>query len=299
MEYQNKQSLMPSKSFLKRGAFATLALVLILTVQTTWFKNLFNKKSTPETEKAEDVTVRDLVGKDTNKNGIADWEEKLWGLDPAVLYTGGISNRQIIEDKKRALSINGDGGSSDNETDALAKQLFTITNALQNNAGADSLQSIGAQLGDTIELKQVSNKYSIKDVTTVKTTDKSLRLYYKVMSDITTKYSNNASEIEAIVSALETGDTSSFATLEDTAKTYKSLSVQLQKVSTPIGLVEYHLALMNGLNGMGESFKYLTQLEDNSVKGLVGIALYKDYSLKTEKAVSDLRDYLQQYGIIQ
>src|SRR5690348_17285703 len=98
-----KEEFRPSKQFLIRGGIATGIVALILIVQTDWFRALFNKPPLPPT--TSDKTVGEFIAKDSNGNGIADWEEKLWGLDPTALYTNGVPNKQIIEEKKHALGV--------------------------------------------------------------------------------------------------------------------------------------------------------------------------------------------------
>lgn len=294
----NNKSLLPSKHFLIRGGIATVVLMLILIVQTDWFRALFNKKPLPPIE--TNPTVGALVGKDTNGNGIPDWEEKLWGLDPAVLYTNGVSNKQIIEEKKKALGVS-TGTETENETDLLAKQLFSITTAVgqSDERSPEALKAIGADLGNGVDLKQVTNHYTVQDVRSVKTSTASLTTYYNTMTKIVASYTTETAGIEVVIASLETGDTSALPTIKDTGALYMSFSKQLQKVPVPVGIVEYHLTLMNGFYGIGQSFSYLQQMEDNGLYGVVGIALYKEYALRVESALLDLRDYFVQYGILQ
>ena len=298
--HDNTPSVLPSKRFLIRGGIATGVLILILLVQTTWFRALFNKKPLPPVTKNDTTTVGSLVGKDTNSNGIADWEEKLWGLDPTVLYTNGVTNKQIIEEKKKALGVT-DSTGPENETDLLAKQLFTITTAVgQSEQGsAESLKAIGAQLGNDIDLTQISNHFTYTNIRTVTTSTVSLTTYYKALSKIIAAYDDESTGIQIVISALETGDTSRLPELKNTGAMYMTLAKQLQKTPAPIAVAEQHLALMNGFYGIGQSFSYLLQMDDNGVYGIVGIGIYKEYALKVDRAFSDLRDYFTQYGILQ
>jgi hypothetical protein len=297
--HDNHPNYLPSKTFLKRGGIATGLLLVILVVQTAWFRALFNKKPLPPI--ASTTTVGTLVGSDSNGNGIFDWEEKLWGLDPTVSYTNGVSNKVIIEQKKQALGITDADNGPENETDLLAKQLFSITTAVgqSDQATSDALNAIGAELGNGIDLKQVTNKYTRANITTVKTTTASLKAYYNAMTTIVSTYKTESAGIEVVITALETGDTSKIPELQATQRLYMNFSKQLQKVPAPIGVADYHLALMNGFYGMGQSFSYLLQLEENGVYGVVGVSIYKEYALLVDQALDDLRDYFGQYGILQ
>ncbi len=304
MEYQDNKisenNLRPSRKFIIRGSIAILSLIVILSVQSFWFKKLFEKKAeeiiTPTT------TLGQIIGKDTNGNGIADWEEKLWGLDPSVLYTNGVSNKQIIEDKKKSLGVDDATiGANLNETDQISRQLFTITTALgqSDQISTQDLQNIASNLGSSIDIKKINNKYSLSDIKTTKTTTISLNNYYENMSKKIEIYENSSSEIEIIVSALENGDNTGLVDLKKSSENYKKIASELSTITVPIGIANYHLSIVNSLYGISESLPYLQELDQNGISSLIGVALYKGYSDKLDKTLSNLNIYLKNYGIIE
>lgn len=298
MEPQEKPSYKPSKQFIIRGSIAAGTIVLILLFQTNWFFGFFTKREKVGAKPGE--TVGSLVSKDTNGNGIADWEEKLWGLDPAVLYTNGVSNKQIIEERKKALGINETKNAPLNETDLLAQQLFTITSALDTSGQSkDTLSAIGADLGNSVEIKPVTNTYTINSIKTIQTTTDSLRNYYGAVTKVVSGYKSETSSIDILVSSLETGDFSRIDDIKKTAALYLDFSKKLQKIPVPIGIAEYHLSLMNGFAGMAKSFDYLLDIEDNGVNALAGISIYKNYAARVEDALTKLNDYFIEYGILR
>ena len=301
MEYLNNlQKIKPSKRFIIRGGIATGIIAVILMVQTTWFQNLFSKGGRRGVVVDPNITVGELVTKDSNGNGIPDWQERLWGLDPTVATTNGVSNKTIIEERRKSLGGANEQTGPLNETDMLAQQLYGVTTALGQSGviNDDSQASIGASLGKTMDLKEATNHYSIKDISTVKTTTSSLRSYYNTMAGIVTKYGDDSAEINIIVSALETGDYSGLSELPKKAIAYKALSKSLQTIKVPVGVADYHLAIVNGLYGIAESFNYLAEMEDNGINALAGIGIYKTYALRTDQALINMHDYLLRYGII-
>lgn len=292
------ESFRPSKQFLIRGGVALGLLAIILGVQTTWFKSLFNKKTTEEV--ASTVTVGDIVDRDSNQNGIMDWEEQLWGLDPTKALTNGVSNKELISQKKKALGIEEDSNESLNETDILARDLFTLTSALSQSGEANdqALQGVAAKFGSVIDVKSLQNNYSLTNLSTVKTTETSLNQYYRTMGNILARYDENSTSIDALIGALESGDLSQLSSLTDTAVTYKNLAKEMSGIAVPIGVEEYHLAIINSIYGMSQSFAYIIQLENNGVNGLAGVAMYKGFSMKLGTALVDLSDYFTRYGIL-
>jgi hypothetical protein len=292
------ESFRPSKQFIIRGGIAIGLLTVILTVQTTWFKSLFNKKAAeiPVSTK----TVGDIVDKDSNQNGIMDWEEQLWGLDPTKALTNGVSNKELIAQKKKALGIEEESTESLNETDILARDLFALTSALSQSGevNTQALQGIAAKFGSVVDVKSIQNNYSLKNILAIKTTEASLLQYHATMKKILAKYDENSTSIDTLIQALETGDYSDLSSLKETAITYKNLAKEMASVQVPIGIEEYHLAIINSIYGMSQSFSYIIQLEDNGVNGLAGIAMYKGYSTRLGTALVDLSDYFARYGIL-
>jgi hypothetical protein len=289
----------PSKQFLIRGGIAIGIVGFVLIIQTNWVHTLFQgkKKSTP----ASSITLGDITSKDSNGNGIPDWEETLWGLDPTVLYTNGTSNKEIIDGKKKALGVtDATTGTPTNETDAIAQKLFSITTALSQNNTVDdaSLQKIATQLGSSVNVTAVGNRYALKNIRTVGTSPASLTAYYKNFSGIMSKANVNQEDITIIVSAAETGDYSQLPTLTETGATYTALAKQLSSIAVPIGVAQYHLDIINSFAGMATSFTYLQQMPDNGTQALVGLALYKVYNSRGQSAFYNVHDYLIKYGIL-
>jgi hypothetical protein len=287
----------PSKQFLIRGAIAVGIVGVVLVMQTPWVGKLLHRN---DSRVLGDTTIGDIVSQDTNGNGIADWEERLWGLDPTVLYTNGIPNAEIIRQKKVAAGVDTSNSEPQNDTDRLARELFTLTTALSQNDAVDdtTLQNIAGKLGSTINIKQIGNHYSLKQLKTVTTTPESLTAYYRNIVAITKKYNKESADIEVVVEGLETGDFSRLSELTETATLYKQYSKELSSIPVPIGLAGYDLDVINGFYGVASSFTYLQGMEDNSIESLAGVAAYQTYSQRISTGFYNIDTYLTRYGIL-
>jgi len=95
-----KQNYLPSKKFIAGVMVITIFIGVIWGIYgiVKFFKNRANRKA----ETSANLTVSDIIQKDGNTNGIPDWEEYLWGLDP---YKNGDSNKEFINNKKKLLSV--------------------------------------------------------------------------------------------------------------------------------------------------------------------------------------------------
>jgi hypothetical protein len=290
----------PSKQFIIRGALAIGSVAVLLLVQTNWFRALINKDPLQQTP-TNDLTVGDVIDKDSNGNTIPDWEEKLWGLDPTVLYTNGVPNSQLIEDKKRALGVTTAANESTlNETDRLSRELYTLATALGQSGEVDNatLEQIAAAFGSSIDTERVTNQYSVKDIQTIKTTTQSLTTYTKQLTTILERYDKNQADIDVVITALETGDESGLADLDTTKAHYRALARELKAVPVPIGIALYHLSMINGITGIAESFTFIQELSENGIGALIGVATYREYSAMFDTAALEMAQYLTDYGIL-
>jgi hypothetical protein len=139
---------LPSKQFIAR---IIIILIIALFVWGIYqipklFKKNKNINITPMT-----LQVKDVIQQDSNNNGIADWEEGLWGLDPT---TNGPSNKEFIIAKRAVLAkdnasaVDG-GGINSSENDALSREVFALILSLQQSGSLnnDSISAISESVG--------------------------------------------------------------------------------------------------------------------------------------------------------
>ncbi len=301
MESQNNPGISkPSKQFFVRGGIATGILALILIVQTQWFLGLFSKKNTPGVT-VNNTTVGEVVGKDSNGNGIADWEERLWGLDPTVATTNGVSNKTIIEEKRRSLQTQDGQEGELNETDRLARELFGFTSAVgqENAIDKSSLSALAIKLGQESATPETIPVYTIKNITTIQTNRKNLVAYEKNLSSILSSYNTTLPEIDVFITTIQTGDYSALDGFDKTISFYSGLAKKLSKIAVPVGVAQYHLDITNSVAGIGTSFEKMKLLEDNGINALVGLSEYRFHDQKLTAAIERLTAYFTQYGILQ
>lgn len=294
-----EQTFKPSKQFIKRGALAVGILATILIIQTNWFQNIISKKDASGPV-VTPTTVGDLIANDTNGNAIPDWEERLWGLDPTTLYTNGTSNAEIIAAKKKSLGVTDTNTAPLDDTDRIARELFVLTAALGQSDEVDdqTLQAIAGKLAASMEIKQVPNVYSLKDIRTVQTSIPSLTQYRTSIQKVFSNYDATIPEIEVLATALQNEDLSGLPQLKENAALYQKLAKELSVISVPVGLAQDHLSIINSFAGIATSLVYMTELDDNSFAALVGIAVYKKYTTKLDTSVVKVNEYLTKYGIL-
>ena len=291
----------PSKTFLKRGGIAVGIIAIVLLIQTDFIKNIFTKNGAKSRDgiPIAGKTVGEVIGADSNENGIADWEERLWGLDPTVAFTDGVSNKQIIEEKKKNLAANGQTEAT-TETDAVARGIFSLATALSQSSDLtnEDINAAGKELGEAIRFEQAAPTYFLKDIKTIKTTTAALTAYYNQFGTISARYANLA-DFDLVISALETQDFSQMERIRSDAPKYEAFAQELMALSVPVGITEYHLAIVNGIHGTSVAFVQIAELRDDGVKSAQGINLYQQHLMKLQRGLFNLELYFNRYGIIQ
>ena len=293
-----KKIQLPSKRFLQRGGIALGIVIVILIGQTSWFQGFFQKKAKqPSTDTR---TVAEIVDADTNGNSIPDWQERLWGLDPTVLYTNGVSNRELIEQKRRALGISAsiDQNTPLTKTDRLARELFALSQSLGTDTNDETINAIAQSVSGSVEIRRIANKYSLSNIRTVPTTPESLRKYKIDVEIASKKLDANAPGMDIVIDALKNGDYTEIDSLSTSITAYVNQANVFKQIAVPNGLSLYHVDLMNGLAGMAESFIYLKQINTDSMEALSGISLYQNHHRMFLTAIDNTNAYLKKYGIL-
>jgi hypothetical protein len=266
---------LPSKKFIKIFGFTVLGLgaatALVLSLNT-------NKT---EVENPVLVAVNEansIFEVDSDDDGIADWEEALWGTSPYNSDTDGdgqsdfvyIEAQKIAKAESSGISVDED----DNETEALAKQIFATTVAYQEKglSSAQAFQELSQTLGSRLEqTADLPDIYNTQDVTIDNT--KGLRDYYIEIFNLMLPYQDEIGSELAIVSGSQ-NNTQKVAALRDLVTVYQTLESETRSVSVPSAVVQYHVTLLNSYFHLRTAALNLSELDGNPVIGVVGLQQY-------------------------
>ncbi len=187
---------LPSKKF-----GITLGIILIIIIPLLFF---FNSKEKPIATKEqntvalqiENKTINDLIAKDSDGDGIADWEEEMWGTDKNNKMTfDGIPDTTYIENKKSELNLEKDITQTKlTETEKFAREFFTGFVAMKSSGevDADTMNSFSNALGQKIVDPTLIDIYSEKnlkiDTRATSNSVESNQRYYAAVQALFQKY---------------------------------------------------------------------------------------------------------------
>ena len=284
MDYQKLQKNLPSKKF------AIIIGGLIVIVPTILFASsyfgstqLFRKNGDVS---AQGKTVGDLVSLDSNNNGIPDWQESLWGLDPKA---NGAKNKEIIDQKLAAANITPADATATSTQDntptaAFAQQLLSTVLALQQSGDLNqtSIDQINSTLESDIDAQRPTTPaYTLDNMTISDDTSATAETAYEnQFKAITLKYKNSGMGNEFDVMGLMLNDTSGDNSilakqeLDPIATAYVNYSKDIMSLDTPTDAAPLALALANASETMGISLGQTETIYTDALTGMVGIDNY-------------------------
>ena len=255
----------------------------------------------------QNITLNNLVQKDSDGDGLFDWEEALWGTNPNNKYTNeGITDGEFIAQKKKELVASEDGQTETqgeenlNETEKFSREFLATVTALKQtgNLNEGAISNIANVVGEKVGNSNLPNNYRVTDLNkTYDVTKESQANFYNTIGDIYSKYREKGlgTELENVDTATGQTDTTELLRI---GQAYQDFSNEMANLSVPNNLVPNTLDILNGSYNTGLAIKNLAQMADNPLVGLIGLTQYQKWSEQFITASEDLRTYLINGNII-
>jgi hypothetical protein len=296
------KSMLPSKKF-SRSLFLLVGIVLAVIIATSFFGShrIFFKNKNNAPVKANG-TVADVVTRDSNENGITDWEESLWGLDPEG---DGATNKKIIEQKKLAAGIAAPGEgttTSQTATDQFVQEFLSTILAL-NQSGSltpEAVANLADALGKHIDTKRTPEViYDMTDLQ-IATGDqmKARKAYAQGLVTLTKKYQTLGigTELDIIARGLEE-NTTDLGDLGPIASAYRNFGRDLTGITVPKSAALMTVDLANASVRAGTALDKAATIYSDALTGMVGIDDFLAANKDFERATERITDYLNSQSI--
>jgi len=292
---------LPSKKFFRLlGSFLVIALIFFVAYKMFSNKSKYattrdNGKLLVDRLALAGLTVDQLVKKDSDNDGIQDWEETLWGTDKNNPTTTGINDATYIENKKKELNINPTKDEAGlTETEKFAREFFTAYVAMKANGAIDTntINNFSSALGQKVVTPDLINKYSLKDIKTADINTKEEKTkYYQSMKSLFESFKTKGvgQELDIINTQLTSpAGSKNPDKLTPISEAYKDFAKKVIDITVPSDLTEEHLKIANSANNTGISILGMTKITSDPIVGLSGISQYQKYSGDLISAVGDL-----------
>lgn len=284
------KNILPSKSFVKVFGSIVLILALIFLIGV-----IFNRKTVfqkgEDKKNTEVIVVKELVEKDTDGDGLKDWEESIWGTDENKVDTdeNGKNDFEEVREKQKVLTdgYETEEGEDSTKTALFSREMLTIVSSLSQGGqlNQENQEAISEQIADYLS-KNSEKIYTITDleITTMskKDTDKYLLKINEIMK-------NSAPTEQEIVSAVEyekTIDEENLDILIKASKKFESQENILKTLVVPETFQLEHLAFLNALSNLKTLYKKLSLYETDPLMALSGYQGIEDVILGYRNALN-------------
>jgi hypothetical protein len=293
------------KNYLPSKKIQVLIIVLLLILigyftvpkLITVVKNKINGTS-PKTTITTTVPVGDPTTRDSDSDGVPDWQEILVGLDPHKSSTkNNIPDLQAYETLKAKIGVTTFNNEL-NQVDDTDKVSLTIYNTLaQDSIKNNGISVEGTQQVTTQELynyidaqRKTITTYGESDLTVVQGTLEENKAYAQVLS-------------KTIVDTADTKDASSKikqyldnslprSSINSILTVMQDRITRLKAAEVPRSALATHLELLNGLQGLYQVLSTYDPETTDSLQQLGSVSLVQDYLIQSSKAISMLAVYL-------
>ena len=303
---------MPSKKL----GLLIVSVVVVLAVFYVVF-NFENLKNTPVVfERGGGITDGSVdYIKDTDGDGLADWEEALWKTDPQNPDTdgdgtpdggGGDLGRDPIKkgpsDKlERNIFETPDiTGSASNqqslsETDVFMRELLLRYFALKGSGSVDnqSIEKLANSLASEISSKEIlpEKTYQFVDILLSDDSNSSMRTYGESVGAIFAERSEKESELYILSQAFSGNNTGTIEKLAQFEKEYIAMIKKLLLVKAPPALASTHLGFINEFGMIASAVGAMANTLDNPILGYMGISQY-------QKSLNTIKEHMEYVGSV-
>ena len=271
-------------------AVVLLALLFFIKTKSEWT----NEEMASAGLVSGDEILGDVLSKDTDKDGILDWEEGLWGTDPTKGDTNddGVSDKEEIARMKaergttsgEPASADGSGGASEEnltQTDKFARELFTTIAALNQSGEIDenTVEELTNSLATQIQNPVQRKVFTISDLKISSDSSKEAITVYDKATDkiFLNKYPFDeqvANTLQKFVEADESTATSVLVELDPTLKNLSEIIADMQELAVPSILANFHLDITNNLEKILENLNDIQNFESDPLAAIGAVNEY-------------------------
>lgn len=299
------QKYLPSKKFINRAIIIIVSLIFVYLI--VLYKKTYTSLKNPEIITIT-TTAGAIIERDTDGDGIRDWEEVLWGTDINNTNTFGQSDSEYIKGKKAEMAaknqLNGEYFEENlNETEKLAREFLATIVALKQSGSLNefNISNLAKKFSDDYGKKiEIPNRYQITDIKSGPSTIESKKAYYqKIKNALTIAQKNGMGTELSVIAKFYSDESAPSQEIMALSKTYSTLTKTLSEITVPKGAEIFHLDALNESNAMSISLGNVPEIYKNSIIGLIAISQYKNHEANLENATKTLADYFKSNGILK
>lgn len=262
-----------------------------------------------------DAVASAVSTKDSDGDGLLDWEEPLWKADPSKSDSDGDGTpdgKEVASRRDPARPAPGDslaeisppngvsGAGEDSEprtaTESLAREFVTEYFKLRSQGSlteGDKATLIENLVAGASEERK-GRVYTSRDLSVSSTSSSDdIRSYANragdALSSATGRLRGAGSELELLGRAVETGRPDTLERLPAVGAIYADLARELSRIRVPADAAQAHLAMINAYSSVAFAIGEFGFVLEDPVRALVGVSVYKDATERLRISIQDLQ----------
>lgn len=268
------KSILPSSKFIKSIG----AIILLLAIAYFVYYLIVDKpfaKNSQTNLKVIDGKFGELYSKDSDGDGLLDWEEDLYGTDKNKTD----SNKNGIPDLAEVKPNGNDVAIGDNITENFSWQFASSVFALRGNNGLteENIDLLIESSTDKIGNFANEKKYSIGDLRIAQSesssaTNQYLQQFTQSINKIPFRSDNSA---ELLTQALEEDSPDKLSLISTITAKYASSIDSLLQIPVPKKYTQSHLAIINSINQIMNLDISMSQAFTDPLKAYIALTNYQ------------------------
>lgn len=228
--------------------------------------------------------------KDTDGDGLKDWEETLWGTNPNIPDAEKINKSATSTPKKKEKLTS---------TDVLARSFFAeYMNLKEVGLVTDkaSQENVAKNLLQNTDFVQEPTPYTQNNIRISNTI--TLREYGNNVGTIfKTNLVEGRNEMVIFKDALDSGSKEKLNELQPILAGYKNIRTGLLNTPVPPQAATAHVALINSLSKIIFINELILKTFSDPVLGVQGTAMYQETFAELQQSFASMRDVFARAGV--
>jgi len=253
--------------------------------------------------------LREYAAKDTDTDGLPDWQEALYGTDPSnpESFQAGIKDGEAVaqgliepkvmvaapEEPTDPSSVPGTPAAPNSLTDRFAQSLLRqyLLNRSDTPPTDDQIVSfVEAAITDLSSEAVSADTFSAKDIRSSGTSGREAVIAYAAQVDsafVSNTVATEKNELYYFSDALG-DDAAALRKVKEISDAYADIAQALIAIPAPAEMRQAHLALANALMHMSEVTGDMAALKDDPLRALLGIGFYEAHVDRMASALSNM-----------
>ncbi|MBP6925532.1 MAG: hypothetical protein KBC22_00530 [Candidatus Pacebacteria bacterium] len=269
------KAYLPSKKFLV--SLATVIGIILVIIIVIKIKNRYQNTGPNAV-----VTVGDVVRRDSNNNGIPDWQETISQLKAG---TPGL-------DGSIANPLGAPTEIPQTYTEQFAQDMFVTLAALSedNLLDATSADYVSQNMSSFINKLSSSKTWSRQDLHIVNNAQQNVEDYLTTYNLFIQIYNPTMDPITPLQNSMASQDSAPLAELDVIVQHNNDALISLQEVVVPEKFASYHLEIMNSLQGIMDATSGIQQYFTDPLLTFSAILLYNESIVRYFQVIEDMNN---------